>query len=138
MKQLFLSNFMRSPNEERLAFKQACCCYQRQFITFSSYFFYHLLRFWVTCGSSWTSSTPAASTLIQASWGWALHGQVSWLDFIFHLTRIKEVSSEIICNLVHKVFSFAVGNESVRKTTCWQTGLKLAEKLCGGRRYFLK
>lgn len=134
MKQLFLNNSVRSTNEEELAFKQACCYYQRQFIIFSSHFFYHLLLpFWITCGSLWSSSRPAAS-----SWGWALHSQVSWLDLIFHLTWTKEVSSEISCNVVHKVFSFAARNESVRRTTCWQTGLKLTEKLCGGRRYFLK
>lgn len=92
----------------------------------------------ITCGSLWSSSRLAASIPIQASWGWALHSQVSWLDLIFHLTWTKEVSSEITCNLVHKVFSFAARNESVRKTTCWQTGLKLTEKLCGERRYFLK
>lgn len=68
-------------------------------------------------GSSWTSIIPADSTPIQASWGWALHGQVSWLELVFPLRWIKEVSPEITCNLVFKVFSLAVGNESVRKKT---------------------
>lgn len=81
LKQLFLNNFMRSPNEEGLAFKQACCCYQRQFITFFSRFFYLLLHLWVT-GSYmwelWTRSTRAASTLIQASWD--EHCMARWAD----------------------------------------------------------